>query len=247
MFRSLIWKEWQEQRWKLGFGCIILTALAAIGLRTRIVLDEDFMMSVIWLGICLLPVLAAMGMVAPERADGSIHSLLALPTSTRRILAAKTLLGLALCAAPLITAAIASCLIAGGREVSVWRIIDLHARGVAVALALFIWMLACSIHLGSEARAGLIGLGLLVFWLLASMGLFIGPYSSPGRFPPWSGRLHWISPLNPLAQAICPFAFLDSFPHSPPLALAAAMQIPIGIALWFWAVSRLHSSERSSA
>ena len=37
---SLLWKEWHEQSWKLGFGCVVLGALALIGLHSRIIADE---------------------------------------------------------------------------------------------------------------------------------------------------------------------------------------------------------------
>src|SRR5689334_8801214 len=38
--RSLLWKEWHEQSWKLAFGCVVLAALAVIGLRARVVADD---------------------------------------------------------------------------------------------------------------------------------------------------------------------------------------------------------------
>ena len=40
LVRRLLWKEWREQRWKLGFGCLLLAAFALVGLRSRAVADE---------------------------------------------------------------------------------------------------------------------------------------------------------------------------------------------------------------
>ena len=79
MVRSLFWKEWHEQRWKLGFGSIILMSFAAISLRARLMPDEDVVVTVVAIAGLLLPVLVSMGLVAPERADGSLRSLRALP------------------------------------------------------------------------------------------------------------------------------------------------------------------------
>ena len=55
MIRKLLWKEWHEQRWKAAFGCVILMAFTAIGLKTRLVPDEV----IIALGIFIGAILAA--------------------------------------------------------------------------------------------------------------------------------------------------------------------------------------------
>src|ERR1700722_4488605 len=108
--RSLLWKEWREQSWKLGFGCIVLTALAVIGLHARIIDDESMVVMVCFLGVTLLPVLSSTGLVPAERSEGSLESLLALPVKSWRILLAKTAMGLLLCTGPLLAAAAASLL-----------------------------------------------------------------------------------------------------------------------------------------
>src|SRR5579872_3529215 len=113
---SLLWKEWHEQRWKLAFGCIILAAFALIGLRARIIADQMLLTWVCLMGVLLLPVLASTGLVPAERGEGTFESLLPLPISPKRILLAKTIMGMLLCAAPLAAAGIVSLLIAGGRE-----------------------------------------------------------------------------------------------------------------------------------
>src|ERR1700722_7547165 len=110
---SLTWKEWHEQSWKLGFGSLVLVALALIGLHSRIIDDESMVMFVCFLGVILLPVLSSTGLVPAERSEGSLESLLALPITSRRILVAKTAMGLLLCAAPLLLAGLISILTAG--------------------------------------------------------------------------------------------------------------------------------------
>ena len=54
---SLLWKEGCEQRWKLAFGCVILTGLMAVGLRVRILPDREVLYLVLFVGALLLPVL----------------------------------------------------------------------------------------------------------------------------------------------------------------------------------------------
>ena len=77
--RSLLWKEWHEQRWKLAFGSVILMGLVSVGLQARLLPDRDILLLAIFVGSYLLPVFVAMGLVAAEQGEGSLHTLLALP------------------------------------------------------------------------------------------------------------------------------------------------------------------------
>jgi ABC-type transport system involved in multi-copper enzyme maturation permease subunit len=234
---SLLWKEWHEQSWKLGFGCIVLGALALIGLHARIVADETMIKWVCFLGVTMLPVLSSTGLVPAERGEGTLESLLALPVKPWKILAAKTLIGLILCAGPLAVAMGVSLLIAGGREMPSSAILGVYSGCIGVAVSLFIWMLALTIQLPSEARAALIGVGLLIFWMLATAGL------GAESMPKW-------------AMSISPFAMIYEFANRltydingngplPPSGVLA-VQMAIAAALWLWALSRLTDLEGQS-
>jgi ABC-type transport system involved in multi-copper enzyme maturation permease subunit len=229
--RKLIWKEWREQSWKLGFGCVVLGALAVIGLQARIVADETIMMCVCFLGLTLLPVLSSTGLIPAERAEGSLESLLSLPIAPWKILAVKTAMGVLLCAVPMLLAAGASVYMAGGREMTTAAIVDLYGRSALTALSLFIWMLALTAHLPSEARAGLVGLGILIFWMLATMGLSVGPVEDYA-FQHESGI------VQRTLLAASPLAFVYRFDtysagaRPPTMAMAAGIQVLVGAALW---------------
>jgi hypothetical protein len=217
---SLIWKEWHEQSWKLGLACVVLVAMAVIGLRARIIEDETMIAWVCMVGMLLMPVLAASGLVPAERSEGSLGSLLALPVARRRILAAKTAMGMVLSAVPLVLAAVASLLIAGGREMTGWEMFTLFARSTAAGVLLFVWVLALTIRLPNETRAGLLGVGILIFWIMATAGL---AYPS---VPPWPMT------FSPLALV---WGFFNGFAGAPPLAGVLAVQIAIAVVLWWWA------------
>ncbi len=221
---SLIWKEWHEQSWKLAFGCLVLGALALIGLRTRIIADETMTMWVCFLGLGLLPVLSSTGLIPAERADGTFESLIAIPIAPWRILIVKTAMGLLLCAGPMLVAALISLLTAGGREMSGAAMITLYARSTLAALSMFIWMLALTAHLPNEARAGLLALGLLVFWTLATASL---------AFPPVPPEVFAFSPLAFV------FGIAAEKTNAPPLLLIVAIQLVILFLLWIWTSRRL--------
>ncbi|MFI5378150.1 MAG: ABC transporter permease [Tepidisphaerales bacterium] len=221
MVRNLFWKEWHEQRWKLGFGSIILMSFAAISLRARLLPDEQVVFSVVEIAGLLLPVLVSMGLVAPERADGSLQSLRALPVSSRTIMAIKTAMGLLVTAAPVAAAAAVTCAIAGGREMGVAQILEMYARGMGMVLSLMLWMLAVGVELPTEARAGLVGTGVLIIWLLVAGGL-----SRVDSAWPWT---------------LCPFGFLQlsTIEHTPSPVATVVVQALIGAGLWRWAAWRL--------
>jgi ABC-type transport system involved in multi-copper enzyme maturation permease subunit len=192
---SLIWKEWHEQRWKLAFGCLILSALAVIGLRSRVVADETLLMWVCMLGVTLLPVLTSMGLIAAERGEGTFDTLLALPVPAWRILIAKTSGGIILCAAPMIVAGVLSIAVAGGREMTASEIVELFGRSIAASLSLFAWMFALTIRLPTEARAGMLSLGVLACWLLLTGGLYAVVGTTTRLSPEPPARLWLLTPF----------------------------------------------------
>jgi ABC-type transport system involved in multi-copper enzyme maturation permease subunit len=218
--RSLLWKEWHEQRWKLAFGSLILAAFALVGLRARVIADEAMLKAICFLSVLLLPVLSSTGLVPPERAEGTLQTLLALPIRPSVIFAVKTLAGVLLCAVPLILTAAVSVAIAGGREVSTAAIIAFYAGTLAVTLSLFFWMFALTVRLPTETRASLITIGVLIIWMIASQGLA-------------EGSKFWVA--DPMVFL---FAIKDGkWPMS--LVLAAGVQAVIALALWLWAARQL--------
>lgn len=198
--RPLVWKEWHEQRWKLGFGCVVLCAFALIGLRTRIVSDESIIVATCALGVLLLPILSAAGLFPAECGEGTLNTLLALPVPRSKLLAAKMTLGIALCAVPLLASAAVCLIIAGGREISDAAMNAIFLRAVASAFFLFVWMFAVTVRSPSEGRGAALAVGILVCWLMITTALVeaapakgYGFSESHASLPLWFG---------------CPFVFV---------------------------------------
>ena len=172
--RSLLWKEWHEQRWKLAFTSVLLAGLTFSGLHARVVPDASVLMFVCMLSALLMPLLVGSVLVAPEREARTLDTLLALPTQSILILAIKTLVGVALCIVPLAIACALSLGMAGGREMLASAIIAMFVRCLLTMLSFYFWTLALTIRLPSETRATLIGLGILIAWMIISLGLAEG-------------------------------------------------------------------------
>lgn len=230
--RSLLWKEWHEQWWKLAFGSLILAAFAVIGLHARAVPDSETLEWLAVLAALLLPIMASTGLVPPERDDGTLDTLLALPVPVSKIFLVKLAFGLLLCLGPIAAATLASIATAGGREVALGEMITLSLRTAGVTLSLFIWMFTLTIRLPSETRAAMITIGVLIIWALASAGMGSDQYVNQHASPLW---------------VISPFVYLfgPTRTDAIPLLEVLLLQLAIATALCYWAARQLDASKES--
>lgn len=164
MIKPLIWKEWHEQRWKLAFGCVLLIGYPAIGLQSRLLPDEIIIFfGTTWSG-WMMPMLVAMGLVAVERANGSLGTLLALPVKSWKIFMVKFLTGAVVCVVPILGSMIVALLIASGRELNPSDIVVPYLCSIAFGFVMYIWIIAFGIRQPSEARVGLVGIAIFIGW-----------------------------------------------------------------------------------
>lgn len=241
--RQLLWKEWHEQSWKLAFGCIVLAAIAVIGLHSRMIPDATLIEWICLLGATMLPILSSTGLMPAERAEGTLESLLAIPVAPGRILAAKTVMGLLLCVGPLLVAAMVSVLMAGGRELLTADILEQYARTALTSISLFIWMMALTIRLPSEARAAMLAVGLLICWALASIGMaFSSLRSNVFAISPAAFLVSRVPTLTENASAwdaavhhsnhVSEFVYSHYFTKTPPLLIDVLVQLVVLSILW---------------
>ncbi len=231
MIKPLIWKEWHEQRWKLAFGCVLLMGYTAIALQSRLMPDEILIFFGSVFGAPLMSILVAMGLVAVERADGSLDTFLALPVKSGKILMVKLLTGTVVCVVPILGSMIVALLIAGGRELSALDIAIDYLGSTAFCLVMFIWTVSFGIRQTSEARVGLISIAIFFGW-----GLIVILEDE------------WIGGLNSnLSLIITPFglfeATLDGAYDLLPKVITA--QLLLGICLILWAAYRFSRLERT--
>lgn len=224
--RQLLWKEWHEQRWKLGFGSIVLCAFVLIGHHTRVVADEAIVIGVCVIGVLMLPVLTAAGLVSAERDRGTLKSLLALPVERWKMVGAKWLIAAALCAGPLLAAAGISLVTTLGRELSAGTTLAIYLRSAISALLLMIWIASLTTRSRNEAEATGLAIGVLVFWILATNGMLAKTE--------YSFR-HGAAPHGPLVWVLSPFVFVFS-PTDRITIIGTAAQAAVAAGLTLWAI-----------
>jgi ABC-type transport system involved in multi-copper enzyme maturation permease subunit len=228
MWRSLVWKEWHEQRWRLWFGVFLVGMFTLIGLRTRIMPDEQIIILTIMVGGMLFPLMVSMGLVAPERTEGTIVRLLALPVPPWKVLAAKGVVGAAVCAAPVVVSALIALLVAGNREMAWGELIGLYALATGVTLAVFTWLTAAAVRQPSEARAGLVGIGVMIGWFLLMMvAAAIG------------SELFNRAPVEDWVAMFGPFGLVALKSSAVPGAAVIAIQAVSLALVWWWAAARI--------
>lgn len=223
MIKSLFWKEWCEQRWKLAYGCVLLMGFVAVGLRSRIVQDEVIFVFAVVGGSILMALLVGMGLVAAERSDGSLGMLLALPVRSWKIFVVKMSMGALVCALPIVGCMVMSLAMAAGREMSANRIIAYYLGGIAFGIVMLVWMVAFGIRQPSEARAGLVGIAVFMVWMFI---IFLDEV--------------FLRPSTYLSLVITPFGIFDGTldRNYDILPKVIPVQLVIGFCLMMWAAYR---------
>jgi len=146
MLKALLWKEWQEQRWRVALATVWLLGMTAIGLKTRILPDIGVVM-IIWNpATIILPVLLGMGLFATERKERTLSYLIVHPVSRSQILAAKVMAGLVAYVAPFLVCGLMVCLAVGGRELSTADLAGGFVIMGAMGIVLFAWQLLAGLR-----------------------------------------------------------------------------------------------------
>lgn len=228
ILRNLAWKEWREHGWKMAFGCALLASLCFIGLRARIVEDRAVLLLTAFLGGLLLPVFVAMGLVAEDRSGGSLKTLLSMPVRPMAILAVKVIVGALITVVPLATAVGVVLMVAGEREVASEMLLRAFLATCVLAVLTMVWTVCFGVRQRTEARVGLIGMGLLMGWWIAA-------YLMPD---------HRLGLLHPFVLLM--WGFTDRASPGDVL-LACCVHVVVIVALLAWAAWRLGKYGRSHA
>jgi ABC-type transport system involved in multi-copper enzyme maturation permease subunit len=233
MIKALFWKEWQQQRWKLAYGCVLVMGCTLIGLRSRLLFDEGIVIAAAVGGAVFTPLLVSLGLVAAERNEGSLDMLLALPVRHWHIFTVKMVMAALVCAAPILGSALVSLIIAAGREQTAGQIITPYLGGLAFGVTMLVWVVGFGVGQPSEARAGLVGIAVFVGWVFLV-------FLSETLLKLGSGR--W-------SLVITPFGLLEGtidarYSILPKVVLA---QLGIAFCLLLWAAHRFGRVIRTKA
>lgn len=241
---ALLWKEWREQRWRLGACCLLVAGATLVpGLLVR---DLGGFMSVVGMAfsITMLPILLCMGLFVGERTGKTLGALAALPVATWKPYLAKTLAGLATVVIVLSVGSASGWLgdvfgtERGMRPVRLemgaqWHV--LLASIVSLTLMLM-WMLVLSMRARTSTGAGAIG-------VLFLAGAYISFVAMMANLSPAG----WMC-LHPMALG---YLWVNDTRYSDKVGLIdvgllLAMWIGTLAIPWFWGLGRFGGLLRGS-
>lgn len=195
VWRSLLWKEWREQRWK----AIALLAAAGVALATtflQVTFRQEMLGRGTWAAIGALATFSLFsfpaaslfigaGIAAGEQSQRTLGFLQGLPVSSRRSAIAKLLVGLASLWFPICLVAVALPLLDlrpfnDGFADPLATFLYVGFLYGAACSSLLLWVAAVGVRLSNEVMAGAVGfLVIAVAWALFFVFLDTGgPYVS---------------------------------------------------------------------
>lgn len=252
MIRSLIWKQWMEQRWALALGCFVLVGFVTIGLQARLVQDSLIMNATGFIGVLVLPILVAMGLLAPERAERTLGTLQRLPVQPATVFAVKTLIGAVWVAVPLLAAGVATAILFGDREVPQGQVLLSFLRCVPAAIAVMVWTLVLGLRQPSEARVGMIGVALLVGSAALAIGVHHGlmfvidrewiSHPWPLAHASWRHPMQWLPQLVPVWHVRPVGSDWSIMPHG---WVWSPIQLAVAAVVWLIGARRFAKPERT--
>jgi ABC-type transport system involved in multi-copper enzyme maturation permease subunit len=114
--RRLLWKEWRENQWKLGFCVGVSLAFTTLLFRLRIFPDLQNAFFISLVQTIVVPVVFALDLFSGEMSNRTIHLLFKIPVPRWKIFFAKYLVATVGIALSFLVTATAMEALAWGRE-----------------------------------------------------------------------------------------------------------------------------------
>jgi ABC-type transport system involved in multi-copper enzyme maturation permease subunit len=188
MFRMILWKEWQENLWKLAFCLACSVAFTVMLFRIRIIPDSSNCLIISMIQLFVVPVVYSLDIFSGEISNRTIHLLFKIPVKRRMLFFGKFLVSSAGILLVFIVTGIVMELMAGGRETPMLYLFGMNFFYGITALILFTWFCAFGCQSRSEAGS-----------LIAMFSVFIG----------WAIVLFWAGICNVTwAQHFIPYSIL---------------------------------------
>ncbi len=159
--RKLIWKELRENASGTALGIFILCGFTGVALHSRIIPDSEVLIFCAMMAV-VLSVFFAMWPIAGDRREGTIGLLLSLPIHPWKILMIKALVTAVLLTLPILMALTMFVVIAGDREASTEFMFRFFKFLSPICVGVYLWVLCLGVRQPSEARVGLVGMGVIL-------------------------------------------------------------------------------------
>ncbi|MHC4292478.1 MAG: ABC transporter permease [Planctomycetota bacterium] len=146
MFKQLLWKEWRENLWKLGFGGAVSAAFVLLLFRIRLFPDAVNCIYISFVLMLVVPVIYALDIFSGEMSNQTIHLLFKFPVPRWKIFFSKYLVSIGGMIAIFLASGLLMELLSQGREAETGFLLKLNASFGVAAILLFTWFCAFDVQ-----------------------------------------------------------------------------------------------------
>jgi len=186
MFRMLLWKEWQENRWKLLFCGVASVVFTVMLFRIRIVPDFSNCMLISLVQMFVVPVVYSLDIFSGEVSNRTIHLLFKIPAPRWMIFFSKYLVSALGMALIFVVTGVLMELLAHGRETRMLFLLKTNLLCGAAGLFLFTWFCVFGCQSRSEAGSLVAMFGVFIGWGIAFFWATVCEVTWATPFAPYS-------------------------------------------------------------
>ena len=164
MLLRLLWKEWRENLWKLGFGLVTSVAFVVMLFRIRLFPDMANCAIISVAQLFVIPVVYALDLFSGEMSNRTIHLLFKVPVDRWKIFFSKYLMAMGCMALIFVSSGLLMELVARGREAEVGMLFRMNGLFGLSAGLLLTWFSAFGSQSRNEAGSLVALFGVVIGW-----------------------------------------------------------------------------------
>ncbi len=164
MLMRLLWKEWKENLWKLGFGLVASTAFTMLLFRIRLFPDMANCAIISVAQLFVIPVVYALDLFSGEMSNRTIHLLFKVPVDRWKIFFSKYLMAMGCMGLIFLSASLLMEALGHGREAEPGMLIRMNGMFGVCAGLLLTWFSAFGSQSRSEAGSLVALFGVVTGW-----------------------------------------------------------------------------------
>ncbi|MBN2180641.1 MAG: ABC-2 transporter permease [Sedimentisphaerales bacterium] len=186
MFLMLLWKEWKENLWKLGFCGAASIAFTIMLFRMRIIPDVENCFLISLAQMFIVPVVYSLDIFSGEISNRTIHLLFKIPVKRWIIFFSKYLVSAAGIIFIFLASSLLMELMARGREASVYFLMRTNLLYGLAGLLLFTWFCPFGCQSRSEAGSLVVMFAVFIGWGIVLLWSGVCEVTWAERFVPYS-------------------------------------------------------------
>jgi ABC-type transport system involved in multi-copper enzyme maturation permease subunit len=222
MFRMLLWKEWRENLWKLGFCAGAGIVFTAMLFRMRIVPDFVNCVLISFAQMFVVPIVYSLDIFSGEISNRTIHLLFKIPVRRWMIFFSKYLVGAAGIVLTFLATAVLMEWMTQGREAQPGYLLITNLLCGMAGLLLFTWFCAFGCQSRGETASLAIMFAVFAGWGIVFFWSSVCDVTWAERFAPYSLVIMTIGKIGPLKAA-----FSEALAFAGVLAIACYRYVSI--------------------